>query len=84
MVSPHASPSRLVRTALLALGCRVVTAQWPQDVDVGSFVATERAIALNGALQNIGPNGSLVQGAGAGFVVASPDKTNPDCELLDP
>ena len=54
----------------------------PSDLrsrDLTSFVAAERAIALQGALNNIGPNGSAVPGAGAGFVVASPSKVNPDC-----
>ena len=50
--------------------------------DLTSFVAAERAVALQGALNNIGPNGSLVPGAGAGFVVASPSKVNPDCEYV--
>ena len=57
----------------------------PSDLrsrDLNSFIATERAIALQGALNNIGPNGSAVPGAGAGFVVASPSKINPDCQLL--
>ncbi|KAK3944891.1 1, 4-alpha-D-glucan glucohydrolase [Diplogelasinospora grovesii] len=55
-----------------------VAADWPQDVSVDSFVATEHGIALQGALANIGPNGSQVPGAGAGFVVASPSKVNPN------
>jgi glucoamylase len=57
----------------------------PSDLrsrDLTSFIAAERAIALQGALNNIGPNGSAVPGAGAGFVVASPSKVNPDCQLL--
>jgi hypothetical protein len=66
--------------ALLALGpASAGAAQWPQNVDVDSFVATEMAIALQGALNNIGPNGSLVPGATAGYVVASPSKVNPNC-----
>jgi hypothetical protein len=48
--------------------------------DLSSFIASERAIALQGALNNIGPDGSAVPGAGAGFVVASPSKANPDCQ----
>ena len=48
--------------------------------DLNSFVTSEKAIALQGALNNIGPNGSMVPGAGAGFVVASPSKVNPDCK----
>jgi len=50
--------------------------------DLNSFVASERAIALQGALNNIGPDGSKVPGAGAGFVVASPSKTDPDCVYI--
>lgn len=54
-------------------------AAWPQDADLESFIATQRPISLRGALANIGPNGTEVAGAGAGFVVASPSKTDPDC-----
>ncbi|KFZ10301.1 hypothetical protein V501_05247 [Pseudogymnoascus sp. VKM F-4519 (FW-2642)] len=42
------------------------------------FVAAEKKIALQGVLNNIGPDGSRVPGAGAGFVVASPSKVDPD------
>jgi len=49
--------------------------------DVNSFVSSERKIALQGALNNIGPDGSAVPGAGAGLVVASPSKENPNCEF---
>lgn len=51
---------------------------WARDLN--SFVASEKAIALQGAMNNIGPNGSMVPGAGAGFVVASPNQVNPDCK----
>jgi glucoamylase len=47
-----------------------------------AFITSEMAIALQGALNNIGPNGSKVPGAGAGFVVASPSTTNPNCQYL--
>lgn len=53
-----------------------------QDVDVDSFISTERPIALQGALNNIGPDGSEASGAIAGLVVASPSKANPDCEFF--
>lgn len=46
-----------------------------------SFVATETTISLQGAQNNIGPNGSLVSGAG-NYVVASPSLVNPDCQYL--
>ena len=73
---------RSLRAALmgvLAYEANIVSAAWPQDVDVDSFISTERGIAFQGALNNIGPNGSLVPGAGAGYVVASPSKENPNC-----
>lgn len=49
--------------------------------DLDSFILKERTIALQGVLNNIGPNGSKVEGAGAGFVVASPSKADPNCQL---
>ena len=50
----------------------------PRDLD--SFVTSERAIALDGVLANIGPDGSKAPGAAAGYVVASPSKTDPPCK----
>ena len=47
--------------------------------DVGAFIEKQTPIAKQGVLNNIGPNGSLVEGAAAGIVVASPSKSNPDC-----
>lgn len=44
-----------------------------------SFIESERVIALNGALANIGGlNSSLVPGAEPGIVVASPSTVNPN------
>ncbi|KAI9839170.1 MAG: hypothetical protein M1819_003163 [Sarea resinae] len=45
---------------------------------VDSFIATESPIALQGVLNNIGPNGAKVPGAAAGIVVASPSTSNPN------
>lgn len=47
--------------------------------DLDSFVASQAQISLQGALNNIGPDGSAVSGAG-NYVVASPSKVNPNCE----
>ena len=74
------SSSRLVLASILAHSTGIVSAAWPQDVSVDSFVSTERGIAFQGALNNIGPNGSMVPGAAAGYVVASPSKANPNCK----
>lgn len=65
----------------LSIGVRAAVGDaWPQNVDVDAFVSSERAIALQGALNNIGPDGSEVPGASAGLVVASPSKANPNCK----
>jgi glucoamylase len=73
-------PSRII-AGLISLLCSQALAA-PAEIgkrDLNSFVASERAISLQGALDNIGPDGSKVPGAGAGFVVASPSKANPNC-----
>ncbi|KAJ4397765.1 hypothetical protein N0V93_002001 [Gnomoniopsis smithogilvyi] len=72
------SLSRSLLTSGLALGVGARAAVADQNVDVDSFVSSERAIALQGALNNIGPDGSEVPGASAGLVVASPSKANPN------
>lgn len=46
---------------------------------VDAFIDKQTPIAKQGVLSNIGADGSLVQGASAGIVVASPSKENPDC-----
>lgn len=51
-----------------------------RDQGLEAFIAAERKIALQGVLNNIGPNGSAVPGAHAGYVVASPSKDNPNCK----
>lgn len=47
---------------------------------VDSFIATESPIALTNLLCNIGSSGACASGAASGIVVASPDRTNPDCK----
>lgn len=46
-----------------------------------SFIASETLISLEGILDNIGPNGTQVEGAASGLVIASPSKADPDCTL---
>ncbi|KAK3368937.1 family 15 glycosyl hydrolase [Lasiosphaeria ovina] len=60
------------------LAMPVAAGQWPQGVSLDSFVSRERALALQGVLDNIGPNGAKVPGAAAGIVIASPSKVNPN------
>jgi glucoamylase len=49
-------------------------------VSLGSWLATETAVSLNGILDNIGASGAYAQSAKAGVVIASPSISNPDCE----
>lgn len=69
--------SQLLGVAAL-LSLQVAAVSDVRKRDLNSFVAAETVIALQGALNNIGPNGSLVSGAG-NYVVASPSLVNPDC-----
>ena len=50
-----------------------------QTGSLDSFTVTELPIALQGILNNIGPDGILVPGAAPGLVIASPTQNNPDC-----
>ena len=43
------------------------------------YLAFEHPVAVQGILDNIGPDGRLVPGAQAGVVVASPSTVDPDC-----
>lgn len=51
----------------------------PRSSSLDDFVKSESSIARQGVLNNIGSNGSAVNGAASGVVVASPSKVNPDC-----
>lgn len=55
---------------------------YPQADDaLASFIASETPIALQGILDNIGPDGKKVAGAGSGLVIASPSTVEPNCKL---
>jgi glucoamylase len=49
-----------------------------QTNELDAFVSNESPIALQGILNNIGANGSLVEGAASGIVVASPSTEDPN------
>lgn len=50
------------------------------DSEFETWLRLQREYSFRGVLENIGPNGTKVQGASPGIVVASPSKKNPDCE----
>lgn len=47
---------------------------------LSSWLASESSYALQGVLSNIGSSGSKASGAASGIVVASPSKSDPNCE----
>ncbi|PQE10149.1 glycosyl hydrolase family 15 protein [Rutstroemia sp. NJR-2017a WRK4] len=65
---------------LCSPGLAASTKNWPTgngNASLNAFIAAEKKIALQGVLNNIGPDGSKVAGAG-NYVVASPSKVDPD------
>lgn len=70
-----------VLIALLAPG--VLSSALPAR-DLHARADLDAAGALKGILKNIGADGSAVSGASAGIVVASPSKSDPDCESFPP
>jgi glucoamylase len=64
---------------VVSLLCSPGVATTLRGRDLDSFIATEKTIALQGVLNNIGPDGSQVKGAG-NYIIASPSKEDPDCE----
>lgn len=68
--------------SLLAATGAVAFPRYPmyKRADVDSFINSQTPIALEGVLNNIGADGSLVSGASSGVVVASPSKDDPDCK----
>lgn len=47
---------------------------------LSGFIQSESTASLQGVLNNIGANGTGAAGASSGIVVASPSKSNPDCQ----
>ena len=76
-----ASSALLVNTALGYPEASRVRRDQLLKRSADSFLATEKPIALQNLLCNIGASGCRASGASAGIVVASPDKSNPDCKM---
>ncbi|KAI0100346.1 carbohydrate-binding module family 20 protein [Nemania sp. FL0031] len=72
------STKTIAQLSVLA-ACGVANAgSLPQAKGLDAFVEKQRAVSFQGVLNNIGPNGSLVPGAGAGVIVASPSTEDPN------
>jgi glucoamylase len=72
--------------ALNALAGIVVASPAPavhaREVDLDTFVHNEKAIALQGVLNNFGPNGNLSRGAAPGVAIAGNSEIDPPCMFL--
>jgi hypothetical protein len=53
-----------------------------RDDDLAGRIETENEIALQGVLNNFGPDGSQAPGASSGVLIASPSTENPDCKTV--
>jgi glucoamylase len=47
---------------------------------IDGFIQNQVTVSINGVLANIGPDGTKAPGASAGIVIASPSRSDPDCE----
>lgn len=74
---------RAVPAALLLnlAGCNPVE---KRQSSLEQFITRETDISIRGVLANIGPDGSKVPGVPAGIVIASPSRSDPDCESSRP
>ena len=73
-----------LHSALPLLLCRGGLASAAPDGDVSAYVASQLPISIQGILNNIGPAGSKAPGVADGIVIASPSKSDPDCEINSP
>ena len=51
-----------------------------RQATLDAFIKAQTTVSVNGILANIGGGGSKAPGVSAGIVVASPSRTDPDCE----
>lgn len=49
--------------------------------ELDTWITTESPIAYAGILANFGASGAKAYGAASGILLASPSKSNPDCEF---
>ncbi|KAJ2970478.1 hypothetical protein NUW58_g9683 [Xylaria curta] len=71
--------TKLIAQLSVLAACSVANANnAPQANGLDAFIEKQRSISLQGVLNNIGPHGSRVPGAGAGSIIASPSTENPD------
>lgn len=67
-----------IQIAVTVVSARTVPEVSKRDAALDSWITSQRPIAFDGILANIGPNGANAQGVNAGAIIASPSKSNPD------
>lgn len=73
----HALPATLLFTGTQATPLGDLESR---QTTIDAFIKAQTTVSVNGILANIGGGGSKAPGVSAGIVVASPSRTNPDCE----
>lgn len=81
----------VIALPLYVLGFLQSAIAWPSvellaaraEDPLDSWLAGETSTALQGILNNIGSGGANTAGVSSGFVIASPSKSNPDCESIE-
>ena len=65
-------------------GCQntLALSQNARQLNLDQWLTAQEPIAVQGVLDNIGSQGSKVEGSADGVVVASPSKSEPDCEFV--
>jgi glucoamylase len=68
--------------ALLLIGATATpVADHHKRATLEEFIRTQADISIKGVLANIGSDGSKAQEVPSGIVVASPSRSNPDCQF---
>lgn len=73
---------RISTASTLLLGTLRAAACPTGSSAIDEYIETERIVALEQLLCNIGDDGCNAAGADPGVVVASPSKSDPDCRVL--
>jgi glucoamylase len=75
---------RALPATLLLVGAQgsPLTSNERRQTSLEQYLKAQADVSIKGILANIGPDGSKAQGASAGIVVASPSRTDPDCECI--
>ena len=74
---------RALPAALLLFGVDAIPVDdyEKRQTSLDTFITSQADVSIKGVLANIGADGSKAQGAPAGIVIASPSRSDPDCQF---